>query len=271
MSLAVAVCSAAALGSVLVTVVQTKGNFWVERWAPDLSRLMQPSRITGFLSKKTLTDLGVAILKVSALGWAAWSAVKGDFTGLPRLLGATPADQLSEAFALILRAGWRMLLVGSVIAGLDLAITRHRFMESMRVTKAEAKRDAREDDGDPMLKGKRKQKQRELSRGRARVEVPRADALVVNPTHIAIALRYRKDEGRAPRVTSKGKGVLAEYMRDLARENGVPIVQDVPLARLLYRKVKVGREVPASTYKAVAAVLAFVYRITQRANERASA
>jgi flagellar biosynthesis protein FlhB len=94
--------------------------------------------------------------------------------------------------------------------------------------------------------------------------IGKADALLVNPTHIAIALRYRKAEGRAPRVTAKGKGQLAELMRELARENGIPIVEDVPLARLLYRKVKVGREIPAQTYKAVATLLAFVYRVTRR-------
>jgi flagellar biosynthetic protein FlhB len=119
--------------------------------------------------------------------------------------------------------------------------------------------------GDPLIRGRRRKRHMELARGQARIEVPRADALVVNPTHIAIALRYRKDEGRAPRLTAKGKGALAEYMRELARENAVPIVEDVPLARLLYRKVKVGREIPPQTYKAVAAVLAFVYRITGRA------
>ncbi len=133
------------------------------------------------------------------------------------------------------------------------------------MTKQELKREMKEDDGDPMLRSRRRRRHRELARGRARVEVPRADALVVNPTHVAVALRYRRDEGRAPRVTAKGKGVLAELMRELARENGVPIVQDVPLARLLYRKVKVGGEVPAQTYKAVAAVLAFVYRLGGRA------
>ena len=100
--------------------------------------------------------------------------------------------------------------------------------------------------------------------GKVRIEVPRADALIVNPTHIAIAIRYRRDEGRAPKVTAKGKGSLAEHMRALARENGVPIVQDIPLARLLYKKVKVGREIPAQTFKAVATILAFVYRVTGR-------
>ena len=94
--------------------------------------------------------------------------------------------------------------------------------------------------------------------------MPRADALIVNPTHVAIAIRYRPGESAAPRVTAKGKGQLAEYMRDLARENGIPIVENIALARLLYRRVKIGRSVPAETYKAIAAILAYVYRITGR-------
>lgn len=263
---AAAVCAAAAAASALVTLVQTKGGFWPERWMPDLSRLFNPARVTAFASKQTLADLGLAVVKVVALGWAAWSSVHGEFLTLPRLLQASPGEQLAAAFGILLRASWRMLLVAAVIAGADLALVRWRYFKKMKVTKEEAKREAKDDLGDPLIRGKRRQKHRELSRGRARAEVPRADALLVNPTHIAIALRYRRDEGRAPRVIAKGKGALAEYMRDLARENAIPIVQDVPLARLLYRKVKVGHEVPANTYKAVAAVLAFVYRITGRAH-----
>jgi flagellar biosynthesis protein FlhB len=116
-----------------------------------------------------------------------------------------------------------------------------------------------------MMRGARKRKHRELVKRNALAETKQADVLLVNPTHIAIAIRYRKDESGAPRVLAKGKGVLAEAMRATARENGIPIVQDIPLARLLYKKVKVGGAVPADTYKAVAAVLAFVYRLTGRA------
>jgi flagellar biosynthesis protein FlhB len=136
----------------------------------------------------------------------------------------------------------------------------------MKMTKEEAKREYKEEDGDPMMKGRRRRKHRELAKGRAALEVPRADALLVNPTHIAIAIRYRPGESAAPRVTAKGKGQLAEYMRDLARENGIPIVENIPLARLLHRRVKVGRTVPAETYKAIAAILAYVYRLTGRAS-----
>jgi flagellar biosynthesis protein FlhB len=262
---AAGVCAAAAAGSALATVVQTRGRFWPHLALPDLSRVLDPGKLGRLVSRQLLVDLALATVKVVALGWAAWSSVHADFVTLPRWLGATPADQLAQAFAMLLRVGWRMLLVAAVLAGADVAIVHLRFMKKMRVSKQEAKREAREDEGDPLLRGKRRSRHRELARGRARVEVPRADALLVNPTHVAIALRYRRDEGRAPRVIAKGKGALAEYMRDLARENAIPIVQDIPLARLLYRKVKVGREVPASTFKAVAAVLAFVYRITGRA------
>ncbi|HEY4221150.1 MAG TPA: EscU/YscU/HrcU family type III secretion system export apparatus switch protein, partial [Myxococcota bacterium] len=122
----------------------------------------------------------------------------------------------------------------------------------------------KEDEGDPMIKGRRRRKHRELLRGSVHKEVPRADAIVVNPTHIAIAIRYRKGKDKAPRVMAKGKGARADKMRELARECGVPIVKDIPLARLLYKRVRVGSQVPSETYKSVAAVLAFVYRATGR-------
>ncbi|HUK65947.1 MAG TPA: EscU/YscU/HrcU family type III secretion system export apparatus switch protein [Anaeromyxobacteraceae bacterium] len=259
-----AVGLAAALGSALATLVQTKGAVWPDRFLPDLSRLFNASRLTQMLSRQTLTEIALAVVKVVALGLAAYSSLHADFMTLPALLGAPLADGLSRTFGILWRVGLRMLLAALVIAGADLALVHRRYMRKMRVTRQEAKRDLREDEGDPLVKGKRKQKHRALSRGRAKIEVPRADALLVNPTHIAIALRYRRDEGRAPRVLAKGKGTLAEYMRELARENAIPIVEDIPLARLLYRKVKVGGEIPASTYKAVATVLAFVYRLTGR-------
>jgi flagellar biosynthesis protein FlhB len=255
------VCAAAAVAGAAATIAQTGGGLWPHLVLPDVSRLWGAGRLNLF-RKDLWIDLGTSAVKVVALAWVAWKGVRADFLTLPAMLTASPAEQLAQAFRIAGRIGWRLLLVSLVIAGLDLALQRWRFTEKMKMTKEEARREIKEDEGDPAIKGKRKKRHRELSRGRAALEVPRADALLVNPTHIAIALRYRRDEGRAPRVTAKGKGELAEYMRDLARQNAIPIVEDIPLARLLFRKVKVGHEVPASTYKAVAAVLAFVYRIT---------
>ncbi|HEY7726111.1 MAG TPA: EscU/YscU/HrcU family type III secretion system export apparatus switch protein [Anaeromyxobacteraceae bacterium] len=259
-----AVCLAAGIAGVAAVLTQTRGGFWAHLALPDASRLWRAGRLNLF-RKDLWIDLGLSAVKVVALAAAAWSAVRADFATLPALLGVAPGEQLARTFGILGNAAWRLLLAAVAIAGADLAVQRWRFHQSMRMTRHEARREAKEDEGDPTARGRRKRRHREIAKGLAAVEVPRADALVVNPTHVAVAIRYRRDEGRAPRVTAKGKGVLAEFMRDLARRNGVPIVEDVPLARLLHRKVKVGAEIPASTYKAVAAVLAFVYRIAGRA------
>ena len=150
------------------------------------------------------------------------------------------------------------------IAGADLALKRFRLAGKLKMTKEELKREHKEEEGDPLIRSRRRRQHREIARGRVAAEVPRADVVVVNPTHIAVALRYRPGEDRAPRVTAKGKGEQAENIRDLARENGIPIVENIPLARLLYKRVKVGRTIPAETFKAVAAILAFVYRALGR-------
>jgi flagellar biosynthesis protein FlhB len=237
---------------------------WIERAEPDLTRLWHGVKLFKVFTKDFLLDLGLALVKVVAVGGTAWLAVHDDFVTLPHLLQSDPSQELSWILALVAKGARPVLVVALAIGGLELALTRWRFGKKMKMTKPEAKREAKDEDGDPAFKGKRKRRHRDIISGKVRLEVPRADALVVNPTHIAVAIRYRRDEGRAPRVTAKGKGILAEHMRTLARENGVPIVQDIPLARLLYKKVKVGREVPAATYKAVATILAFVYRVTGR-------
>jgi flagellar biosynthesis protein FlhB len=262
--LALAICAAGGAGAAAATLVQTKGGFWSAKVEPDLTRIWGGVKIFKIFTKDFAIDLGMALVKVVAVIGAAWLSAKDDFTTLPQIMQGSPAEELDWVFGLLAKVARPVLLVAAVIAGVDLALTRWRFFKKMKMTKEEAKREFKEDEGDPLAKGKRKKRHREIVTGKVRLEVPRADALIVNPTHIAIAVRYRRDEGRAPRVTAKGKGQLAEHMRALARENGVPIVQDIPLARLLYKKVKVGREIPAATFKAVATILAFVYRVTGR-------
>ncbi len=258
-----AVCLAAAVASIVAALAQTRGGFWPHLAGPDVTRLFHPERLVRVASREGLVDLLAALVKVVAIGGAAWSGLSGQLGALAGLVGAAPDAQLAAGFGIVARVAKPVLATALALAALDVGLQRWRFAVRMRMTKEEVKREMKEDEGDPLLRGKRKRRHRELLRNQARQEVPRADALVVNPTHIAIAIRYRRDEGRAPRVTAKGKGVLAELMREIARENGVPIVQDIPLARLLYRKVKVGRAIPAQTYKAVAAILAFVYRVTR--------
>jgi flagellar biosynthesis protein FlhB len=262
--LALAVPTAVAVAAGVAGVAQTGGGFWPELTLPDPSRLFSGGKIKRLFGKEALADFGLALVKFVTVAATIWSALRVEFLLLPRLLGASTAGQLAGLFEPLAAALVKILAALAFLAGLDLAVTRFRYNRKLRMTKEEAKRDYKEEEGDPLFRSRRKRMHRDLLKGVAKAEVPKADALIVNPTHIAIAIRYRPDQDRAPRVTAKGKGVLAESMRDLARQHGIPIVENIPLARLLYRKVKVGRAVPAETYKAVAAVLAFVYRVLGR-------
>ena len=134
----------------------------------------------------------------------------------------------------------------------------------MKMTHDEVKRESKEEEGSPELKARRKGMYRELTINRVMDEVPNADVIVTNPTHFAVALRYEANKDMAPRVVAKGIDSMALNIRRIARRNGVPVVENRPLARTLWRKVKVGRPVPLDMYEAVAAVLAHVYRIKQR-------
>jgi flagellar biosynthesis protein FlhB len=260
--LGLGIAGAAALGAIAATVAQTRGGFWGEHALPDFSRLAS-GRFKRLFTWEGVADLGIAALKVGVIVAAVGGEWRVRFMALDKLAQASPESLLQLAadwfFPLMKRLGLAVLL----LAGTDLAVSRWRFAKRLRMTKEEAKREMKEEEGDPLIRGRRRRKHRELLKNRVRSEVPKADAVVVNPTTFAVAIRYRKEDG-APRVTAKGKGALAEVIRDLARENGVPIVENVPLARLLYKRVKVGKEIPIETYKAVAAVLAFVYRITGR-------
>ncbi len=254
----------AAFVATAATFGQTQGHVWSDRAAPDLSRVFTTERLTHFVSKTFVAELFIALVKAAAVAWVCWTSVRADFLTLPRLFDAQPAEQLAGLFRPLGVLTTRVALTLAFFAGVDLALVRWKHRKKHMMTRDELKREMKEDEGDPLIRGARKRKHRELVKRNAVRDTRKADALIVNPTHIAIAVRYRKEEGAAPRVLAKGKGVLAEAMREEARKSAIPIVQDVPLARLLYKKVKVGGPVPAETYKAVAAVLAFVYRITGR-------
>ena len=262
LALIMTVCAAAGAGGTAALLVQTRGQIWPHLVLPDLSKVFSGGKLGQLFSKQVWVDLGIALVKLVTVGWTVWSCMRAEFMTLPALLFARTDVQFGMLFGPLAKSSVKVLTVMALWAGVDIAITRYRFNQKMKMTKADARKEAKEDEGNPMIKAKRRRRHRELSRGRARIEVPRADALIVNPTHIAIAIRYRADEDGAPRVTAKGKGILAEMMRDLARENGVPIVENIPLARLLFKRVKVGKAVPNDTFKAVAAVLAYVYRLT---------
>ena len=268
---ALELCAALAVVALAVGAVQTRAGFWPELVGPRFDRLFSGGALRRIARGELFVDMGIAVVKVLAIAGAIWSALSGEFLTLTRMPGTDIGGQLHKLAGLLGSAVQRSLLVLGLFAGTDFALAYFRNRSKLKMSKEEIKREAKEEEGDPLMRGRRRRKHRELAKAHARVTVPRADALIVNPTHIAIAIRYRRGQDRAPRVIAKGKGVLAEHMRELAREHSIAIVEDIALARLLYRRVKIGGEVPAQTYKAVAAVLAFVYRVTGQTRPAAGA
>jgi len=259
--------AAAGGASAAAVLAQTGGGLWLDKAIPDFSRISGGNPFAGMMrvfTREYAIDLALTLIKVAAIAWVAWGSLRREFVSIERFFDEPPAELLNSFMQPLRRTGIRITTLWAVFAAGDWYLTRYRYRKKMRMTKEEVKREHKNTEGDPAMKGRRKRKGRELVRQMARQEVPRADVLVTNPTHLAVAIRYRKSEGNAPRVTAKGAGAVADLMRDLARTNAVPIVEDVALARLLYRRVRIGSQVPEQTFKAVAAILAFVYRITRR-------
>ena len=259
-----------AAAMVVATISQTAFGFWPQLALPNFSKVFGGGKLGRMFDKEKLADVGVNLVKIVTISAVLWTSLRDEFVTLPQMLTMGIDGLMAAMFGPIGKAMVKVLAALVVLAGADLALTRYRFTGRLKMTKEEVKREYKEEEGDPQFKGQRKRRHREILRGNFAAEVPKADVVVVNPTHIAVALRYRPGEDKAPKLTAKGKGIKAENIRDLAREHGIPIVQNVPLARLLYKKVKVGRSVPAETFKAVAAILAFVYKLTGKAGSASS-
>ncbi|MCX6397871.1 MAG: EscU/YscU/HrcU family type III secretion system export apparatus switch protein [Propionibacteriales bacterium] len=195
------------------------------------------------------------LLKSSLVGLVAYVGIK---SMMPLIGGLVPIPTVIEmvsdkSLALIRNIG----LVGLAMAGADYAVTRRRMGKQTRMSKEEIKQEYKQTEGDPMIKSAIRSRQLAAARNRMMADIKEADVVLVNPTHVAVALRYDAQKG-APRVVARGAGAIAAKIRQVAAEESVPLVRDVPLARALYRSTKVGQEIPPELFGAVAQVLAFV-------------
>jgi flagellar biosynthetic protein FlhB len=229
--------------------------------APDFSRLDPAKGLGNMFSMRSLAELGKAVAKVAligiALGWLVWR----DREAFVAPLAAVPADALAGAGGLIARDFVWMAAVLLVIAAFDVPLQLWQHARGLRMSRDELKREAKESEGDPQIKSKIRARQREAARRRMMSAVPKADVVVTNPTHFAVALAYNADRMRAPRVVAKGADEVAARIREIAQENGVPLLEAPPLARALYAHAEIESEIPAALYNAVALVLAWVYQL----------
>lgn len=228
---------------------------------PKFSKLNPISGMKRLFSVGKLVELLKSIVKIILIMAIVYTTVKDDWVYLVRFYGM-PLNQAIEVIgSVVINMGLKISLVFMIVAFADLFYQRYKFKNDIKMTKQEVKDEYKNAEGDPQIKGKIRSKMQEASRRRMMQDVPKADVVITNPTHYAVAIRYDAETGSAPVVLAKGADLVAQRIKEIARENHVEIVENKPLARMLYANVDIGQEVPPELYQAVAEVLAMVYKM----------
>ncbi len=227
---------------------------------PDLAKLNPIKGFGRIFSKRSIVEVIKSLIKISLIAWLAYATVLGRIEEALILIDTQPIAALifiGKTAALILAKVCALLIL---LAFLDLLYVRWEMEEKMKMTKQEVKEEYKETEGDPRIKAQIRSIQQEMARKRMMAEVPKADVVITNPTHLAVAVRYQSGEMEAPIIVAKGAELLALKIREIAREHHVPIVENPPVARLLH-KLDLGATIPESLFKAVAEILAHVYAL----------
>jgi flagellar biosynthetic protein FlhB len=212
---------------------------------------------------QALPELGKALLGLSAIGVLCYLCVRPFYVQAPLLMAMTPGESAAYGWDRLWSLLWRASLALVVLAGGDYLVQRFRWLSQLKMTRQEVRDEARQYEGNPEIRSRVRRVQREMTRRRMLHAVKSATVVVTNPTHFAVALQYRREGMTAPLVVAKGQDALAARIRAAAREHGVPIVENVTLARALYKTTDVGDAIPASLFGAVAEVLAYLVRLKQ--------
>ncbi len=249
---------------VTVNLLQVGVMFTAEPLAPNWARINPLSGFVRLLSRRTFVEGAKMLMKVFLVGWLTFSAVRADAAMLLRTSEIDPLIVLMLVGQLLYKVAWRVGLAMLVLAILDYGFQRWEHEKSLRMTKEELKQEMKQTEGDPQIRARIRARQQAMARRRMMQAVPKADVVVTNPTHYAVALQYDSSKMAAPTVVAKGMNLLALRIREIAQQHHVPIVENPPLAQSLYRNVEIGQQIPPELYQAVAELLAYVYRLRRR-------
>ena len=241
-----------------------------EKLEPKLDNLNPINGFGRIFSKRSLVELIKSIFKIIIIGFFIWLYVKEQIPYMPYFIYLDLATSLAQIADIIFTLAFQIIGVIIVLAIADYAYQSWQTTQDLMMTKQEVKDEFKQTEGDPQIKGKIRQKQRQMAMMRMMQEVPKADVIVTNPTHLAVALMYKQGM-TAPVVLAKGQDVVAERIKAIARENKIPILENKPLARALYEAVQVGDIVPRELYQAVANVLAHVYKLKNKGKPQPAA
>lgn len=246
--------------TILVSIVQVGWTVSTKPMKPELSKFNPINGFKRIFSKDSLFQLLLSIVKIGLIGYIAYSSLKDRVNDLFILYDLSLNQAISLVGTLIIDVGLKISLVYLIIGIADFAYQKYKFNDDMKMTKQEVKDEYKNTEGDPQIKGRQRRKMQEVSQRRMMQDVPKADVVITNPTHLAVALKYDAQASTAPVVLAKGEDFLAQRIKEVARDNNIEIVENKPLARMLYHNVDIGAEIPPELYQAVAEVLAFVFR-----------
>ncbi len=253
---------------VVANVVQTGGLFVPGLAAPNLQRLNPIAGLQRIFSRRGVVEMGKALLKVLLVGWVVYGVLKDQ---MPRLLGISGTD-LHAGVAMLADAafglGARAALAYLMLAAADYRYQRQQWTNKLKMSRQDVIDEAKRTEGDPLLRARIRQQQRRMARQRMMDKVPKANVVIINPTHLAVALAYDRSKMSAPKVVAKGAMRIAERIVEIARANGVPVIQNIPLARALFAGVQIDQEIPPALYQAAAEVLAFVFSLRKKSGVR---
>ncbi len=257
---------------VVAFVVNLAQVGWKVTWEPMKPKLNKISPLSGFkrfFSPQKLVDLLKAVLKILVISLVCYSFLRDKIGAILVMQDFSINAAVTYTASTLINLGLRIGLVYLVIGFADFAYTRWKHHRDIKMTKQEVKDEMKDIEGNPEIKSKIRQKMMQASRSRMMQAVPEADVVITNPTHYAVALKYDAQIASAPIVVAKGQDYLAQKIKELARENDVEIVENKPLARMLYANVELDAQVPPELYQSVAEVLAFVYNLKKN-KEKAS-
>lgn len=228
---------------------------------PDISKISPMKGFERLFSRRSLMEFAKGLFKIVLIGFVCYVAIKPYFQGIDHFVGMAVPDMLKELLRLFVRMMIGVLVVLAVLAVIDVLYQRHEHLKKMRMSRQELRDEYKQSEGDPHIKAKLRQLRNEKARQRMMANVPKADVVITNPTHFAVALQYNPEEMDAPKCLAKGADNIALKIREIAKENKVTIVENPPLARVLYKTVEIDESVPPEHYKAVAEVISYVFKL----------
>jgi flagellar biosynthetic protein FlhB len=235
---------------------------------PDWSRMNPLSGMRKLFSLQALAEFIKTLIKFIALGALSYMAIRQALPTISTAMQAEPSQMPVIAGRTIFKLAMTTGLLIAALGGGDYLFQWWSLERSLRMSRQELKEEMRQSEGDPMIRARVRSAQKEIARKRMMAEVPKADVVVTNPTTLAVALLYQHGKMKAPKVVAKGAGFIAERIREIARQSGVPVIENKPLARALFKTVKIGDPIPSKLYRAVAEILAYVYRVRNEGRGR---